>query len=68
FVACSICRFETEDKARRLLSNVPLLLKPRGYFFGIIPEKVIAKNCCFWICVFSFFFVLVVIAAPVSGR
>ncbi|KAG4141052.1 hypothetical protein ERO13_D06G053475v2, partial [Gossypium hirsutum] len=68
FVACSICRFETEDKARRLLSNVSLLLKPRGYFFGITPEKVIAKNCCFWICVFSFFFVLVVIAAPVSGR
>ncbi|KAB2025531.1 hypothetical protein ES319_D06G156200v1, partial [Gossypium barbadense] len=49
-------RFETEDKARRLLSNVSLLLKPGGYFFGITPEKVIAKNCCFWICVFSFFF------------
>nr|KJB23929.1 hypothetical protein B456_004G121800 [Gossypium raimondii] len=43
-------RFETEDKARRLLSNVSFLLKPGGYFFGITPEKVIAKNCCFWIC------------------
>nr|KJB43714.1 hypothetical protein B456_007G213100 [Gossypium raimondii] len=49
-------RFETEDKARRLLSNVSFLLKPGGYFFGITPEKVIAKNCCFWICVFSSFF------------
>nr|KJB61145.1 hypothetical protein B456_009G343200 [Gossypium raimondii] len=66
-VACIIYRFETEDKARRLLSNVSFLLKPGGYFFGITPEKVIAKNCCFWICVFSFFF-LVVTAAPVSGR
>nr|KJB67591.1 hypothetical protein B456_010G198900 [Gossypium raimondii] len=51
-------RFETEDKARRLLSNVSFLLKPGGYFFGITPEKVIAKNCCFWICVFFFFFFL----------
>ncbi|TYI70272.1 hypothetical protein E1A91_D08G209700v1, partial [Gossypium mustelinum] len=49
-------RFEIEDKARRLLSNVSFLLKPGGYFFGITPEKVIAKNCCFWICVFFFFF------------
>ncbi|KAG4133770.1 hypothetical protein ERO13_D08G110908v2 [Gossypium hirsutum] len=40
-------RFETEDKARRLLSNVSFLLKPGGYFFGITPEKVISKNCCF---------------------
>ncbi|TYI68967.1 hypothetical protein E1A91_D08G122200v1 [Gossypium mustelinum] len=31
------------------------LLKPGGYFFGITPEKVIAKNCCFWICYFPFF-------------
>ncbi|TYH63224.1 hypothetical protein ES332_D07G176000v1 [Gossypium tomentosum] len=46
-VACSICRFETEDKARRLLSNVSFLLKPGGYFFGITPEKVIGKNRCF---------------------
>nr|KJB48949.1 hypothetical protein B456_008G094800 [Gossypium raimondii] len=49
-------RFETEDKARRLLSNVSFLLKPGGYFFSITPEKVIAKNCCFWIYVFSSFF------------
>ncbi|TYH35651.1 hypothetical protein ES332_D13G206900v1 [Gossypium tomentosum] len=59
-VCCSICRyflrFETKDKARRLLSNVSFLFKPGGYFFGITPEKVIAKNCCLWICVFSFFF------------
>ncbi|KAG4135025.1 hypothetical protein ERO13_D08G190266v2, partial [Gossypium hirsutum] len=67
-VACSICRFEIEDKARRLLSNVSFLLKPGGYFFGITPEKVIAKNCCFWICVFFFFFFLMVTAALVSGR
>ncbi|KAB2015817.1 hypothetical protein ES319_D08G052900v1 [Gossypium barbadense] len=60
-------RFEIEDKARRPLSNVSFLLKPGGYFFGITPEKVIAKNCCFWIYVFSFFF-LVITAAPVSGR
>ncbi|XP_012474572.1 mRNA cap guanine-N7 methyltransferase-like isoform X1 [Gossypium raimondii] len=40
-------RFETEDKARRLLSNVSFLLKPGGYFFGITPEKVIAQNYCF---------------------
>ncbi|KAG4138774.1 hypothetical protein ERO13_D07G155000v2 [Gossypium hirsutum] len=40
-------RFETEDKARRLLSNVSFLLKPGGYFFGITPEKVIGKNRCF---------------------
>ncbi|TYG56859.1 hypothetical protein ES288_D08G097700v1, partial [Gossypium darwinii] len=58
-------RLETEDRARRLLSNVSFLLKPAGYFFGITPEKVIAKNCCFWICVFFF---LLVTAAPVSGR
>nr|KJB19268.1 hypothetical protein B456_003G092200 [Gossypium raimondii] len=32
-------RFETEDRARRLLSNVSFLLKPGGYFFGITPEK-----------------------------
>ncbi|TYI86919.1 hypothetical protein E1A91_D04G100200v1, partial [Gossypium mustelinum] len=51
-------RFEIEDKARRLLSNVSFLLKPGGYFFGITPEKVIAKNCYFWICVFSFLFFL----------
>ncbi|TYI89904.1 hypothetical protein E1A91_D03G086700v1 [Gossypium mustelinum] len=49
-------RFETEDKASRLLSNVSFLLKSRVYFFGITPEKVIAKNYCFWICVFFFFF------------
>nr|KJB63225.1 hypothetical protein B456_010G0769001 [Gossypium raimondii] len=49
-------RFQTEDKARRLLSNVSFLLKPGGYFFGITPEKVIGKNHCFWICVFSIFF------------
>ncbi|TYG52690.1 hypothetical protein ES288_D09G048800v1 [Gossypium darwinii] len=49
-------RFETEDKASRLLSNVSFFLKPKGYFFGITPEKVIAKNCCFEICVFFFFF------------
>ncbi|TYH79787.1 hypothetical protein ES332_D03G086700v1 [Gossypium tomentosum] len=40
-------RFETEDKARRLLSNVSFLLKPEGYFFSITAEKVISKNCCF---------------------
>ncbi|KAK8275576.1 hypothetical protein V6Z12_D10G145400 [Gossypium hirsutum] len=32
-------RFQTEDKARRLLSNVSFLLKPGGYFFGITLEK-----------------------------
>ncbi|PPD80818.1 hypothetical protein GOBAR_DD22266 [Gossypium barbadense] len=32
-------RFETEDKARRLLSNVSFLLKPGGYFFGITPDS-----------------------------
>ncbi|MFQ6650540.1 hypothetical protein Gotur_023069, partial [Gossypium turneri] len=32
-------RLETEDKARRLLSNVSFLLKLGGYFFGITPEK-----------------------------
>ncbi|XVE68690.1 hypothetical protein DITRI_Ditri09bG0089100 [Diplodiscus trichospermus] len=30
--------FETEEKARRLLSNVSSLLKPGGYFFGITPD------------------------------
>ncbi|MFQ6650541.1 hypothetical protein Gotur_023069, partial [Gossypium turneri] len=48
-------RLETEDKARRLLSNVSFLLKLGGYFFGITPEKVIAKNYCFWMCIFLFF-------------
>ncbi|TYH38368.1 hypothetical protein ES332_D12G105600v1 [Gossypium tomentosum] len=56
-------RFETEDKARRLLSNVSFLLKPWGYFFGITPDlstiwyaKVIGKYRCFWIVYFPFFF------------
>ncbi|CAL5363408.1 unnamed protein product [Camellia sinensis] len=31
--------FETEEKARRLLHNVSLLLKPGGYFFGICPDS-----------------------------
>ncbi|XP_039023437.1 mRNA cap guanine-N7 methyltransferase 2-like isoform X1 [Hibiscus syriacus] len=31
--------FETEEKARRLLSNVSFLLKPGGYFFGITPDS-----------------------------
>ncbi|KAM7263470.1 hypothetical protein ACFE04_001153 [Oxalis oulophora] len=31
--------FETEDKARKLLSNVSALLKPGGYFFGITPDS-----------------------------
>ncbi|XVE75503.1 hypothetical protein DITRI_Ditri12bG0098700 [Diplodiscus trichospermus] len=31
--------FETEEKARRLLSNVSSLLKPGGYFFGITPDS-----------------------------
>ncbi|KAK8276974.1 hypothetical protein V6Z12_D10G234400, partial [Gossypium hirsutum] len=58
-------RFETEDKARRLLSVI--FVETRGLFLGITLEKVFAKNCCFWICVFSFFF-LMVTTAPVSGR
>ncbi|MBA0754685.1 hypothetical protein Gogos_020144, partial [Gossypium gossypioides] len=47
-------RFETKDKARRLLSNVSFLLKPGGCFFDITPdsstiwyEKVIGKYRCF---------------------
>ncbi|TYI46965.1 hypothetical protein E1A91_D13G140000v1, partial [Gossypium mustelinum] len=75
FVACSICRIEIEDNARRFLSNVSFLLKPGGYFFGITPdsstiwyEKVIGKYRCFWICVFSFFFFLLVTTTPVFGR
>ncbi|CAI9091249.1 OLC1v1026218C1 [Oldenlandia corymbosa var. corymbosa] len=31
--------FETEEKAKRLLQNVSSLLKPGGYFFGIIPDS-----------------------------
>ncbi|KAF8052903.1 hypothetical protein N665_1492s0007 [Sinapis alba] len=31
--------FETEESARRLLSNVATLLKPGGYFFGITPDS-----------------------------
>ncbi|XP_027368070.1 mRNA cap guanine-N7 methyltransferase 2 isoform X1 [Abrus precatorius] len=31
--------FETEEKARRLLHNVSLLLKPGGYFLGITPDS-----------------------------
>ncbi|XP_024013496.1 mRNA cap guanine-N7 methyltransferase 2 isoform X2 [Eutrema salsugineum] len=31
--------FETEESARRLLSNVACLLKPGGYFFGITPDS-----------------------------
>ncbi|KAK4772717.1 hypothetical protein SAY86_014492 [Trapa natans] len=31
--------FETEDKARKLLHNVSSLLKPGGYFFGIVPDS-----------------------------
>ncbi|KAG4154745.1 hypothetical protein ERO13_D03G068501v2, partial [Gossypium hirsutum] len=38
-IQAELLRFETEDKARRLLSNVSFLLKPEGYFFGITPEK-----------------------------
>ncbi|KAK8309412.1 hypothetical protein V6Z12_D02G123100 [Gossypium hirsutum] len=38
------------------LSRAVPLKQPGGYFFGITPEKVIAKNCCFWISIFSFFF------------
>ncbi|KAK4754549.1 hypothetical protein SAY87_002653 [Trapa incisa] len=30
---------ETEDKARKLLHNVSSLLKPGGYFFGIVPDS-----------------------------
>ncbi|KAG4126118.1 hypothetical protein ERO13_D10G137832v2, partial [Gossypium hirsutum] len=60
-------RFETEDKARRLLSTVSFLLKPGGYFFGITPEKVIAKNSCFWICVFSFFFLWLLLHLFLGG-
>ncbi|KAG7565385.1 mRNA (guanine-N(7))-methyltransferase domain [Arabidopsis suecica] len=31
--------FETEESARRLLTNVACLLKPGGYFFGITPDS-----------------------------
>ncbi|XP_059457325.1 mRNA cap guanine-N7 methyltransferase 2 [Corylus avellana] len=31
--------FETEERARKLLQNVSLLLKPGGYFFGITPDS-----------------------------
>lgn len=31
--------FETEDKARKILHNVSSLLKPGGYFFGIVPDS-----------------------------
>ncbi|XP_013698728.2 mRNA cap guanine-N7 methyltransferase 2 [Brassica napus] len=31
--------FETEENARRLLTNVASLLKPGGYFFGITPDS-----------------------------
>ncbi|XP_048326559.1 mRNA cap guanine-N7 methyltransferase 2 isoform X2 [Ziziphus jujuba] len=31
--------FQTEERARRLLQNVSLLLKPGGYFFGITPDS-----------------------------
>ncbi|CAN8254691.1 unnamed protein product [Cochlearia groenlandica] len=31
--------FETEESARRLLTNVACLLKPGGYFFGLIPDS-----------------------------
>ncbi|KAL0714204.1 hypothetical protein Bca4012_021183 [Brassica carinata] len=31
--------FETEESARRLLTNVASLLKPGGYFFGITPDS-----------------------------
>ncbi|MFQ6632341.1 hypothetical protein Gotur_009314, partial [Gossypium turneri] len=36
-------------------------------FFGITPEKVIAKNCCFWICVFSFFFLWLLLPLFLGG-
>ncbi|KAG4138645.1 hypothetical protein ERO13_D07G146901v2 [Gossypium hirsutum] len=51
-------RFETEDKASRLLSNVSFLLKSGGYFFGITPEKVIAKTVVAGFVYFSFFLFL----------
>ncbi|KAJ3687431.1 hypothetical protein LUZ61_016595 [Rhynchospora tenuis] len=31
--------FETEHKAKKLLHNVSSLLKPGGYFFGILPDS-----------------------------
>ncbi|KAJ4819985.1 mRNA cap guanine-N7 methyltransferase [Rhynchospora pubera] len=31
--------FESEHKARKLLHNVSSLLKPGGYFFGIVPDS-----------------------------
>nr|CAD1827429.1 unnamed protein product [Ananas comosus var. bracteatus] len=31
--------FESEERARRFLHNVSLLLKPGGYFFGITPDS-----------------------------
>uniref|UniRef100_A0A453CGQ4 mRNA (guanine-N(7))-methyltransferase n=2 Tax=Aegilops tauschii subsp. strangulata TaxID=200361 RepID=A0A453CGQ4_AEGTS len=31
--------FESEEHAKKLLNNVSSLLKPGGYFFGIIPDS-----------------------------
>ncbi|KAF3336223.1 mRNA cap guanine-N7 methyltransferase 2 isoform X2 [Carex littledalei] len=31
--------FESEEKARKLVQNVSSLLKPGGYFFGIVPDS-----------------------------
>lgn len=31
--------FETEERVRRLMHNVSVLLKPGGYFFGITPDS-----------------------------
>ncbi|MBA0729955.1 hypothetical protein Golax_004611, partial [Gossypium laxum] len=68
-IQADLLRFETKDKVTRHLSNVSFLLKPGGYFFGITHnlstiwyEKVIGKYRCFWICVFSLFFILVTVA------